>query len=122
MKTDAKKVMEAMKRLPREAQIEIAKTLLAPVRRQKGEEFNIREGLNLAMQMPPAYRYPLCQCLLEADQMFQGGILLKDDIANMAGALLWMTQDHNDQQETPGMKIPHAFIAEMHLQNALNSQ
>ena len=122
MKTDAKKVMEALKRLPREAQIEIAKTLLAPVRQQKGEEFNMRRALDLAMRMPAPYRYPLCQCLLEADKMFQEDILSKDDVANMAGALLWMTQEQSDQQEESGLRIPHASLAEMQLQNALNSQ
>jgi len=31
-----------------------------------------------------------------------------------------MTQKHSDQQDMPGLKIAHGFMAEMHLQQALN--
>jgi len=115
---NAENVISAVNQLSREDKIEFAKSLLQPVEPQKDRKFNLPQALKIAAQLPAAYRYPVCKFLLEADQIFKGEQLSNDDIANMAGVLLHVTQDH--QQNYDGLKIAHDFCMQAHLQEALN--
>lgn len=118
---NAEKIINAVKQLSREDKIEFAKSLLQPVEPRKDRTFNLPQALKDAAQLPAAYRYPICKFLLEADQIFQDGRLSSDDIANMAAVLLYMTQDHSDQQEGyAGLKIAHDFQMQANLQKVLN--
>src|SRR5258705_12391614 len=112
--------INAIQQLSRADKIELAKSILQPVQPDREKKLNLPVALNTAAQTP--YRHPVSQLLLEADRLAGLDNLCVDDVANMAAILLYITQDHSDQNGYEGLKVAHDFTMRANLQAILNGK